>query len=810
MLKNYLKIAWRNLRKHKFYTFLNIFGLSLGLASCLLITLYVVDELSYDRSFANADRIFRINADIRFGGADMALAVAPDPLAFTLKKDYPQIEQVVRLRENGSQLVRRADAVENLKEEHVFFVDSTFFKVFSVPLLQGDPNTALRNPQTVVISETDARKYFGDTNPMGKALMIDNSVAYTVTGVMQDLPAQSHMRDVNMMLSMSSTEESGRNAWGSHNFNTYILFREGVDAKQFERNFETVLQKYTSKWIKSFLGSTLDEVRKTGNYLVYTLMPLTDIHLHSDRTAEINPNGNIQYVYIFGVVAIFLLAIACVNFMNLATARSANRAKEVGVRKALGSERSSLVSQFLTESIMLSFFSLALAILIAYLALPLFNNLASKQIQFPFTNVWFWSVLLLTGGIVGVLAGSYPAFFLSAFQPLKVLKNTIELDGKGSGYLRNALVVFQFVISVMLIVGTGVIYRQLNYIQTKKLGFNKDQMLIVNDAYALDNQVKAFKEQVLQLPNVESATVTSFLPTPSSRTDHTFFPVGQMQQDKGLNMQKWLVDYDFVKTLDLKMASGRAFDESFPSDSTGIVINEAAAKVLGYPDPIGKKIFGYEDAALTKRVDYTIIGVVKNFHFESLRKNIGALSLILYRSSGSVVFRMKGGDAPRTVAQVEALWKKMAPGQPFNYRFMDQDFDNVYRSEQRVGKIFITFATISIIIGCLGLFGLSAFTAERRTKEIGVRKVLGASVANIVALLSKEFIKLIIIAIVIGSPIAWFGMNHWLSDFAYHVDLAWWMFAAAGLLAIIIALLTVSFQSVKAALMNPVKSLKSE
>ncbi|WP_353721662.1 ABC transporter permease [Dyadobacter sp. 676] len=810
MLKNYLKIAWRNLRKHKFYSGLNIFGLSFGLASCLLITLYVIDELGYDRSFANADRIYRVNADIRFGGADMSLAVAPDPLAFTLKKDYPQVEQVVRLRENGSQLVRRTNATENLKEEHVFFADSTFFKVFSVPLLSGNPEKALTEPHAVVISETDAKKYFGKENPIGKGLLIDGKETYTVTGVMKDLPKRSHMRDLNMLLSMSTYEASRQNDWGSHNFNTYLLLRKGIDPAQFERNFETVLQKYTSKWLQGFLGASLEDLRKSGSYLKYTLLPLTDIHLHSDRTAEINANGNIQYVYIFAVVAVFLLAIACVNFMNLATARSANRAKEVGVRKALGSERSSLVSQFLTESVMLSFFSLALGMLIAYLALPLFNNLASKQIGFPITNPWFWLILVLTGTVVGVLAGSYPAFFLSAFKPLKVLKNTIEQEGRGSGYLRNALVVFQFVISVMLIVGTGVIYRQLNYIQTKKLGFNKDQMLIVNDAYALDNQVKAFKEQVLMLPNVESATVTSFLPTPSSRTDHTFFPVGQMQQDKGINMQKWAVDYDFVKTMGLQMASGRAFAKEFPSDSAGIVINEAAAKVLGYANPVGKKIFGYEDAELTKRVDYTIIGVVKNFHFESLRKNIGALSLILYKSSGSVVFRMKGGDAPRTVKQVEALWKKMAPGQPFNYRFMDEDFDNVYRSEQRVGQIFITFATISVIIGCLGLFGLSAFTAERRTKEIGVRKVLGASVVNIVALLSKEFIKLIVIAIVIGSPIAWFGMNLWLNDFAYHVDLAWWMFAAAGVLAIVIALVTVSFQSIKAALTNPVKSLKSE
>jgi putative ABC transport system permease protein len=810
MLKNYLKIAWRNLRKHKFYSFLNIFGLSLGLASCLLMTLYVVDELSYDRSFTNAERIFRVNADIRFGGADMALAVAPDPLAFTLKKDYPQIEQVVRLRENGSQLVRRTDKRENLKEDRVFYADSTFFQVFSIPLLQGDPKSALAEPRSVVISERDAIKYFGNENPIGKPLLMDDEVMHTVTGVMQNIPAHSHMHDVNMLLSMSGLESSRENDWGSHNFNTYILFREGVDAGRFEKNFETILQKYTSKWLQGFFGASLEEVRKSGSYLKYTLLPLTDIHLHSDRTAEVNGNGNIQYVYIFAVVAAFLLAIACVNFMNLATARSSNRAKEVGVRKALGSERSALVSQFLTESVMLSFFSLALAIMIAYLALPLFNNLASKQIEFPIANVWFWLIALVTGGIVGVMAGSYPAFFLSAFKPLKVLKNTVDLEGRGSGFLRNSLVVFQFVISVMLIVGTGVIYRQLNYIQTKKLGFNKDQMLIVNDAYALDNQVKAFKEHVLQIPDVESGTVSSFLPTPSSRTDHTFFPAGQMQQDKGINMQKWAVDADFVKTLGLEMKNGRAFQQDFPSDSTGIIINESAVKVLGYADPIGKKIFGYEDAKLTKRVDYTIIGVVKNFHFESLRKNIGALSLILYKSNGSVVFRLNGGNVVQTVAQVEALWKKMAPGQPFNYRFMDQDFDNVYRSEQRVGQIFITFAVISIIIGCLGLFGLSAFTAERRTKEIGVRKVLGASVTNIVALLSKEFLKLIIIAIVIGSPIAWFAMNSWLSDFAYHVDLAWWMFVAAGLLAVVIALLTVSFQSIKAALMNPVRSLKSE
>jgi putative ABC transport system permease protein len=809
MLTNYLKIAWRNLRKHKFYTFLNIFGLSLGLASCLLISLYVVDELSFDRSFANAGRIYRVNSDIRFGGADMKLAVAPDPLAFTLKKDYPQVEQATRLRENGSQLVRRSNSTENLKEENVFYADSTFFTVFSTPLIAGDPKKALIEPYSIVLSEKDAVKYFGTENPLGKTLVVDFDDTYTVTGVMQNMPVQSHLRDVHMLLSMSTYGESRQGSWGSHNFNTYLMLRPGVDPKQFEKNFDKVLEKYTSKWVQAFLGASLDEVAKSGSYIRYTLVPLTEIHLRSDRTAEIGVNGNIEYVYIFAVVAVFLLAIACVNFMNLATARSANRAKEVGVRKALGSERSSLISQFLTESVMLSFFSVALAVVLAYVALPFFNNLASKQVVFPMQNVWFWVVMLIVGGVVGVLAGSYPAFFLSAFKPLKVLKNSVELQGKG-GSLRNALVVFQFVISVMLIVGTGVIYRQLNFIQTKKLGFDKEQMLIVNDAYALNNQVKAFKEQVMRIPNVESATVTSFLPTPSSRTDHTFFPVGEIQQDKGINMQKWAVDYDFVKTMGLQMANGRPFQEEFPSDSTGIVINEAAAKVLGYADPVGKRIFGYEDEALKQKITYTIIGVVKNFHFESLKKNIGALSLVLYRSNGNVVFKLKGGNVAQTVGQVEQLWKKMAPAQPFSYRFMDDDFNEVYRSEQRVGQIFITFAAISIVIGCLGLFGLSAYTAERRTKEIGVRKVLGASVTNIVALLSKEFLRLIIIAIIIGIPIAWFGMNRWLNDFAYHVDLAWWMFLGAGAIAVTIALLTVSFQSIKAALTNPVKSLRSE
>ncbi|MCE7040606.1 ABC transporter permease [Dyadobacter sp. CY312] len=809
MLKNYIKIAWRNLRKQKFYTFLNVFGLSLGLASCLLITLYVVDELSYDKSFTNAERIYRVNSDIRFGGADMKLAEAPDPMAFTMLQEYPQLEAATRLRKYGSYLVRRTGTTENLEEAQVAYADSTFFQVFQIPMIAGDTKRILTEPNTLVISERDADKYFGKEDPIGKTLLLNNNQTYTVTGVMENIPTHSHLSTLNMLLSMSTNKHSREGNWGSHNFATYLLLREGVSGAAFEKNFDAVVEKYTGKWVRSVMGASLDDLRKSGSYIKYTLMPLTDIHLHSNRQAEIAVNSNIQYVYIFSVVALFLLAIACVNFMNLATARSSNRAKEVGVRKALGSERSSLINQFLTEAIMLSFLSLTMAVLLAIIALPLFNNLANKEIVFPYQNVLFWIIAVVTAIVVGVMAGSYPAFFLSSFQPLKVLKGSMEIEGKG-GYLRNSLVVFQFMISVMLLIGTGVIYKQLNYIQTKQLGYNKEHILIVKNAYALDKKSSAFKEQVAILPNVESSTVTSFLPTPSSRSDNSMFPEGQLQQDKGVSMQKWAVDHDFVKTLNLEIKTGRAFLEDFPSDSSGIIINETAAKILGFADPIGKKIFNMDDPYGNERETFTIIGVVKNFHFASLRDNIGGLSMVLKPSQGLVAIKLKGNDYQQTVSQIGNLWKSMAPGQPFAYEFMDADFDKQYRSEQRVGQIFITFAIISIIIGCLGLFGLSAYTAERRTKEIGVRKVLGASVGSIVGLLSKDFIKLVLISILLGSPIAWYAMNTWLQDFAYHIEISWWMFAIAGVLAIVIALLTVSYQSIRAALMNPVKSLKSE
>ncbi len=808
MLRNYLKIAYRNLRKNTFYSFINIFGLSLGLASCLLITLYVVNEISYDRFFERADRIYRIDADLKFGGPETKLALTPDPLAFTLKKDYPQIETATRLRVIGGHSVRRNKDADNLTENNVAFADSTFFRVFSIPLLTGNPETALTEPYTMVLSERGAEKYFGSEDPVGKSLLLDNDVTYRITAVMANIPTNSHLHNQDMLLSMASWPGSRDGAWLSHNFATYLTLKEGVPAAEFEKNFDTVLEKYIGPAVMSMMGATLEDMKKSGNYLNYSLTPLTDIHLYSNRVGGIGVSGDIQYVYVFSIVAIFLLLIACVNFMNLATARSASRAREVGVRKALGSERSGLVAQFLIESMLLSFISVGISLVLATLALPLFNQLAGQELTLPVSSPVFWGTLLLAGGVVGLLAGSYPAFFLSGFQTVKVLKGRITGAG-GGGWLRNGLVVFQFMISVMLIVGTLVIYRQLDYIQTKALGFNKEEVLILDNTYTLGNQANAFRQEMLALPNVEIGTVTSFLPTPSNRSTNSFFPEGQ-SGDKGTNMQYWGTDYDYVETLGMEILAGRNFSRDFPSDSSGVIVNETAVKLLGLSDPIGKRVSVITGENMADKLSYTIVGVVKNFHFESLRSNIGALSMVLSPGGGMMAFRLKTDDVQASIEKAEALWKKMAPGQPFAYRFMNDDFDNIYRSEARVGRVFITFALLSILIGCLGLFGLVTFTAEQRTKEIGVRKVLGASVGSIVTLLSKDFLKLVLVAIVIASPIAWYAMTTWLADFAYKIDISWWVFALAGLLAIGIALLTVSFQAVKAALMNPVESLRSE
>jgi len=813
MLRNYLKVALRTLRKQRGFTAINVFGLAVGLACCLLIALYVLDELSYDRFHANADRIYRVNSDIKFGGNDMRFAVSPDPVGPTLLKDYPQVENFVRLHHWGTFLVKRAGASTNLREENILFADSTLFEVFSFPLVSGQPKRALAEPNTVVISESAARRHFGTRNPVGQSLVFDNDKAYKVTAVMRDLPANSHIQTHFFLTMLNDDYPWG--SWLSNNHYTYVLLKPGVNPVQFEKNFDAVIDKYVGPQVQQLIGSSMDKFRKAGNSMRFWLIPLTAIHLHGKQQIELSPNGDIQYVYVFSAVALFILLIACINFMNLATARSAGRAREVGVRKVLGSERRQLIGQFMTESVLMAVLAMALALLMVGAALPLFNVISAKKLQVgSLLSPILAAVVLVLPVLTGLLAGSYPALFLSSFRPIAVLKGG-SLAGKlhaglGRISLRSGLVVFQFITSIVLIVGTLVVYRQLHFIQTKKLGFDRQRLLTVNDVYALTNRAETFKSEVMRLPGVESGSLSGYLPTPSNRNENAFFPEGKIDQKTGVNMQNWGVDHDYVKTLGMQIAKGRDFSRQFGSDSTGMLLNEAAVKRFGFKDPIGKRVSQFNDPQGKTIKTYTVLGVVKNFHFESLRRDIGALALTLSPNSGAVVFRLSGSDPTALLRQIEAKWKQVAPGQPFSYSFLEDDFDAMYRAEQRVGTLVMTFSVLAILIACLGLFGLAAYMAEQRTKEIGVRKVLGASVSSIVGLLSKDFLKLVFIALLIATPLAWWAMSVWLQDFAYKIDVAWWMFALAGLLAVSIALLTVTFQALKAALVNPVMSLKTE
>jgi putative ABC transport system permease protein len=812
MLKNYLKVAWRNLLKNKTFSLINIIGLASGLACFILIALYVADELSYDRFNEKAGRIYRIHADIVFGGNKLHLAVASDPMGSALKKDYPQVEEYVRFfNSSGSKLIKKGD--QYINENNVVHADSTLFDVFTLPLIAGDGKTALNDPNTVVISESAAKKYFGTTDVIGKSIETNDngSTLYKITALIKDIPHNSHF-NFDMIFSMDNVQYQ----WGnflSHNHQTYLLLKPGTDYKAFEKNFPQFIAKYVVPQAAQFMQiKSMDEFEKAGNKLEYSLMPLTDIHLHSDRYPELGVNGNIQYVYIFSVIALVVLVLACINFMNLSTARSAARAKEVGIRKVVGSEKRYLIRQFLTESILTTVLATGLAIAISWICMPWFNNLSAKELQISdLLQPKYLSFLIALPIVVGLLAGIYPAFVLSSFNPIVVLKGKLSGGLKRSN-LRNVLVVGQFTMSIFLIAATIIVFRQLNYIQTKKLGFNKDQVLVINGTGALGNNRDVFKNEVSKFPGVKGSSYAGYLPVSnSSRNDVSFSTSAAMNAQNSLNMQVWNVDYDYIPLMEMEMIKGRNFSKEFGTDSNATIINEAAAKLLGWDDPVGKKLYTYfQDQFGNNLITREVIGVVKNFHFESMKENIGPLCFRLANNSWATAFKVNTSDIKQLVSNIESKWKTMAPGLPFSYQFMDEAFDNMYRVEQRTGKLGLTLAIIAIVIACLGLFGLATYTAEQRIKEIGVRKVLGATISNIVSMLSKDFMLLVLIASALAIPLSWWAMNKWLQDFAYRINVGWWIFLAAAIIALLIALITVSSQAIKAALANPVKSLRTE
>ncbi|HEY5918044.1 MAG TPA: FtsX-like permease family protein [Chryseolinea sp.] len=823
MFKNYLTIAWRNLRKHSFYSLINIVGLAIGVAASLVITLFVMDELNYDTYNDKADRIYRVEADVKFGGNHFQMTYRSAPEASTLIQDFPEVESAVRFRSVGSYLVRTPDSKDNLKEKYVTWADSTFFNIFSVKVIEGDARTALNQPASIAISQRIAEKYFPGKSALGQSLLLDNNYNAKITAVYENIPAASHFHFDIIFSTLGSwpiAKEANSTSFMSENFNTYILLRKGADPKALEQKFPAYLDKYMGPEITQLFGEnfTMEKFRASGNKYDMSLRPLKDIHLHSNIKGEFEPNGNITYVYLFAIVALFILTIACINFMNLSTARSSNRAKEVGVRKVMGSIRAHLIRQFLTESILITIVAFVFSLGLAYLSLPAFNMLSSKQLIIPISNPSFY--LLFFGGsvVIGLVAGLYPSFFLSAFKPVNVLKGNVAL-GMKSGFIRSSLVVFQFVVSVFLIIGTISIYRQLHFIQTKKLGFEKEQVIIVHDAYGLrPNNVIPFKNEVSKLSSIESGTVTGFVPVESEwswRSNSSCWRDGQEANTENMvAFQQWRVDHDYIKTLRLIVNKGREFSTEFPSDSSAVILNQTAVDRLGLgKDPIGERIetFGESGEMSTdNRVTWTIIGVVDDFHFSSMREGISALGLFLGPSDGSVCFRFKPENTTDVIQSIEQVWKQMTAGQPFQYSFLDEDFESMYQSEEKLGNIFGIFSFLAIIIACLGLFALTAFTAEQRTKEIGIRKVLGASVRSVVLMLSKDFSRLVLIAFGISSPLAWFAVNWWLEGYTYKVDINVFVFLIAGIIAFVIAITTMGYQAFRAANVDPVKSLKSE
>ncbi len=810
MFKNHLKIAWRSLKKQPFFTFLNTFGLAVGMAGALLIALYIYDELNYDKMFADAERIHRINADIKFGGEAMFSAEASAPMAEALKNDFAQVENSTRIRNNGSRLIRKENNTSNIKEANTAYADVNFFEFFGLELIEGNPKTALEEPNTLVLTKTAAAKHFPSGKVVGETMILSNNETFRVTGVMEDLPKNSMLRDHGIFMAMAGYEDAWEGAWGSHNYFTFIKMIPGTDINEFQAPLQSMFGTYVVPYVQRYFpGITEEQFLASGNYFNFSTIPLTDIHLNSNAFVELSANSSIQNIYILSFIGLFLILLASVNFMNLSTAHSLKRAKEVGVRKTLGSNKSDLIRQFLTESGLVSFISLLLAVILASLFLPYFNDLAGKSIGIPFDSFNFWLIILVLTVLLSLFSGSYPAFFMSRFMPVKVLKGGGSNEVGGSA-IRNSLVVFQFAISVLLIIGTIVVFQQLNFIQNKDLGFSKDQVLVINDVFTLDEQAETFKKEVERIPQVSSSTLSGYLPTPSSRSNTSFFQEGAEEQESAINMQQWFVDHDYMATLDLEILAGRDFSREFKTDSTAMILNETTVSVLGVSpeEVIGMRISG--DLGEDNPQFYTVIGVVKNFHYASLRDRIGSLSMVLGNSTSRLSIKLNTSDLPGAIASIEQVWNKLAPGQPFDYYFLDESFNQTYEAEQRLGKIFIIFTLLSILIACLGLFGLAAFNAEKRTKEIGVRKVMGAKISQIAYRLTLDFLKLVGIAILIALPLGYFAMSKWLEDFTYRITIGIEVFVFAALIAVVIAIITVSYQSIKAAVVNPVKSLRTE
>ena len=803
--KTYLKIALRTLLRHKGYSFINIAGLSIGMASALLILLYVWHETSYDQFHENKENIYRVILHGRFNDNEMHSAHTNPPMASTMVSEFPEVLRSARLYKApaGDMTVGRGE--NKFIEKNYFYADSNLFDIFSIPFIAGEPSTSLTSPNSVVITERIAKKYFGDENPIGNVLTFNDVEDYKVTGVVKELPAASHWH-FDLLASMMSLPVSRSTQWMNAFLYSYVVLENGASPEQVEAKFPALIKKYMGASISAFVGMSYDEFSAAGNGPRFALQPIQDIHLHSELSQEIEPNGNILYVYIFSIIVLFIIVIASINFMNLASARSINRGKEVGIRKVLGSDRKQLVNQFLMESVMMSLISFLLAIALVELLLPLFDNVTGINLPtLPWNNFYFLGGLISMVIIIGIFAGSYPAFVLSSFKPVDTLKGFSKGGVKG-GKLRSSLVVFQFAISIILIVGTLIVNDQLEYVQNEQLGFDKEQVLVIPRIGEVGSQIESFKRQLLNDPNIVSASVSSSLPGIENFNNWIFKEVGSSTDDSRA-MNQFFADPDYLSTMKINIIDGRLPSREIPSDTNAIVLNAAAVKDFGWDNPIGKQM---EMTLPSAQYTATVVGVTENYNYESLHQEIQPLVMALRYRPVYLSVRIGSSNVKRTIDYINEQWDGFTNSKPFEYSFLDEDFNRLYQSEELTGRLFSIFSIIAIFIASLGLFGLASFTAQQRTKEIGVRKVLGATVGSVVALLSKDFLKLVAISTLIAWPIAYYVMSLWLQDFAYKVDIGISTLLSASIFALLIAILTVSYQAFKAAMSNPVESLKYE
>lgn len=807
MLRNYFKIAVRAMSRQKMYTGIKIGGFAIGLATCMIIALFVRHELSYDKHYVNGSRIFRLYNHYQSPEPGKWTSF-PAPIINNLRNEFPEVEVAARLIPykwfiSGSNLIRIEGKTESTYEEGFAYADPELLDILEVPMIYGTREHALDKKNSIVMSRKMADKYFPNEDPVGKTVVFndDEKRPYVIGGVMENFPAASHLNfDCFITLYGEEFWQGEQTSWCCWNYNPYVRLRADADPAAFEKKLQSIVDNSYGVFLKGENNPGFGDVMK---YHKMRIQAVSDIYLGSNDIGDAIPHGDSRYIILFAGIAVFILLLACVNFINLSTAKSANRAKEVGLRKVVGSVRRDLVRQFLTESVMYSLISFVIAIGLVWITLPNFSSLAGKNLTIPLNEIWLFPMLIGAALFIGILAGLYPSFYLSAFKPIDVLKGAVARGAKNSA-LRSGMVVFQFTTSIVLIIGTFVIYRQINFIMHTKIGFNKEQVVMIQGANTLNDRRETLKDELKRLSSVENVTSSNYMPVwGTNRDQNGFTKEGRGKIDQSIGAQVWWVDDDYINTLGMKIIEGRDFVPRLASDSMSIIINQSFAKELGLQPPfVGQRIENW-------RV-YTIVGVVEDFNFESMKDKIGPLAFTSGKGGDIMAVKVKSTDMRATISEIQSAWNKIMPNQPFRYTFMDDSYAKMYADVERMGKLFAGFAVLAILVACLGLFALSSFMAEQRKKEVSIRLVLGATTGNIFRLLTRNFVVLVLVSFVIASPLGWYMMNAWLKDYSFKTDISWDVFAIAGASAVLIAVATVSYQSIKVALTNPATNLRSE